>query len=330
MTSIGPDDQQGRLEEALVQYMQAEDRGQPLDRAEWLAKYPDLAAELKVFLDGEGAVKTVTKPPPTDNRFAIGSRIGEYELLDVIGIGGMSIVFRAKQVRGNFDVALKMLLTGPHASPGEVQRFVQEVELHARLDHAHIIPIFFVGEYEGLSYFTMKLVEPGSLKDHLDRFRLRREGPKAPRRKRWRPSLLRQRARRIARLMASVAEAVHHAHQYRLLHRDLKPGNILLHGKGHPYVADFGLVMRIDEQRGAAPLAGTPPYMAPEQAQGTVPLSTAADVYGLGAILYELLTGQAPFTGSSTTEVLEKVRTQEPTRPSELQPGVPRGWRPSA
>src|SRR5262249_28450768 len=129
-------------------------------------------------------------------------------------------------------------------------------------------------------------------------------------------------ADRIARLMARVAEAVHHAHQHNLLHRDLKPGNILLHGRDHPYVADFGLVMRIEDTGGTCPVEGTPPYMAPEQAAGTAPLSTAVDVYGLGAVLYELLTGRPPFTGDSTTEILEKVRAGKPVQPSQLEPAI--------
>src|SRR5262249_28121657 len=133
-----------------------------------------------------------------------------------------------------------------------------------------------------------------------------------------------QRAKRIARLMARVAEGVHYAHQHRLLHRDLKPANILLHGPDHPYVADFGLVMRVDEEGETGRVEGTPPYMAPEQARGVAALSKAVDIYGLGAVLYELLTGQPPFTGKSKREILEKVRTQQPVAPSVLQPRVPR------
>src|SRR5262249_16363593 len=196
-------------------------------------------------------------------------RIDNYELLELIGIGGMGIVWKAQRVvqdvegeKGNRgEVALKMILAGPDASAAEVQRFVREIELHSRLNHAHIVPIYHVGNHGGLHYFTMQLVEAGSLKSRLDTLRLLARCSRTGRRKSWSRGMIRKSAERIARLMARVAEAVHHAHQHRLLHRDLKPGNILLHGKDHPFVADFGLVMRIEEAGGTSPKEGTPPYM---------------------------------------------------------------------
>src|SRR5262249_5585553 len=133
----------------------------------------------------------------------------------------------------------------------------------------------------------------------------------------------RQRAKKLARLMAAVADAVHFAHRHRLLHRDLKPGNILIHGLSHPYVADFGLAMRIDAEHLERQIAGTAAYMAPEQADSARTLSTAVDVYGLGAILYDMLTGQPPFLGNSTTETLDQVRMRAPVPPRKLNPRAP-------
>jgi eukaryotic-like serine/threonine-protein kinase len=325
MSEIAADAREDRLEEAVFKYLQAVDRGEGPDREEWLKEYPDLRQELEEFFVDDRQLKTLAEPLCRDLPDLCGSRVGEYELEEVIGIGGMGIVFRARPVKGNFKIALKMLFGGTDTA--WVQRFVRETELHSRLNHAHIVPVYFVGEHEGLPYFTMKLAEAGTLKNHLDRFGLARRNPKivkgkGAKLKRWSRAMIRERAKRIARLMAHVAEAVHHAHQHSLLHRDLKPGNILIDGKEHPYVADFGLVMRIEEG-GTGGIEGTPPYMAPEQARGTGALSTAVDVYGLGAVLYELLTGRPPFTGASTTEILEGVRTQEPARPSRLRPGVP-------
>jgi WD40 repeat protein/tetratricopeptide (TPR) repeat protein len=217
----------------------------------------------------------------------------------------MGVVYRARQVSLNRIVALKMVLSGQHAAAGDVQRFRTEAEAVASLDHPGIVPIYEVGEYQGQHYFSMKFFEGGSLaeSDSVGQ---------------WREA---------ARLMVDVARAVHHAHERGILHRDLKPGNILLDDQGRPCVTDFGLAKRVEGAAGLTQtgvVMGTPSYMAPEQARGQKGLTVAADVYALGAILYQRLTGEAPFQAASPLDTLMQVVEREPPRPSQLEPGVPR------
>jgi WD40 repeat protein len=240
---------------------------------------------------------------------ACGQRFGDYELLQEVGRGGMGIVYRARQVSLNRIVALKMILAGTLASAAQVQRFRNEAEAAANLDHPHIVPIYEVGECEGRHYFSMKLIEGESLAASL---------------RTARPSG----TPRTARLLATVARAVHHAHQRGVLHRDLKPANILLDTEGEPYVTDFGLARRVEGDSNltqSGMIVGTPNYMAPEQAAGQgKQLSTAADIHALGAILYELLTGRPPFKAETPMDTLIQVMHAEPVAPRRLQPKLPR------
>jgi tetratricopeptide (TPR) repeat protein/tRNA A-37 threonylcarbamoyl transferase component Bud32 len=233
--------------------------------------------------------------------------VGDYELLSVLGQGGMGVVYKARQISLNRDVAVKMIRNAEFASEDQVRRFQNEAESVALFDHPGIVPIYEVGNHEDQRYFSMKLIEGEGLDKRL------KASPLKP--------------RVAAKLVAEVAEAIHHAHQRGLLHRDLKPANILIDVEGHPHVTDFGLSKRIENTSGltvSGAIMGTPAYMAPEQALGrNSQVTTASDVYGLGGILYAALTGRDPFDGDSVLETLEKVRQAAPETPSSINKQLP-------
>ena len=236
-------------------------------------------------------------------------RIPGYEVEAVLGRGGMGVVFRARHLPLNRVVALKMALAGAFAGPHERERFQREAEAVAGLRHPNIVQIHDVGESDGRPYFTMEYVEGGSLAQKL-------AGTPQP-------------ARQAAALLATLAEAVQAAHQGGIVHRDLKPANILLAADGTPKITDFGLARRLDSEAGptqsGTPL-GTPSYMAPEQALGKVrEIGPATDVYALGAILYELLTGRPPFKAETAAATIQQVLADDPVPPSRLNSKVPRG-----
>jgi serine/threonine-protein kinase len=253
-----------------------------------------------------------------------------YEILGELGRGGMGIVYKARQLSPPRLVALKMLSTGRKLSPAEVMRFRREAEGAGRLAHPAIVPVYETGEYDGLPFFSMRLLSGGSLGQRLGDFRLpfldRQTGRDAGG-KPWTAADIRGRQEKIAGLLATLARAVQHAHRHGVLHRDLKPGNILLDDQGHPYLTDFGLAKWLQADASLTPtgaVLGTAGYMAPEQASARKRLTGAVDVYGLGAILYELLTGRPPFEADTPLLTLVQVVDRPPEPPRKRNPLVDR------
>ncbi len=234
--------------------------------------------------------------------------LGDYELQEEIGRGGQGVVFRARQKSLNRIVALKVISLGQWASKAHLKRFRREAEAAASLDHPSIVPIYEVGERVGSCYFSMKFVEGGQ----LDQVTKREPMP----------------IRRAVELVVKVARTVHYAHEHGILHRDIKPGNILLDAKGEPHLTDFGLARLVESESSVTQtldVLGTPSYMAPEQAVGNNSAITGVtDVYGLGAVLYQLLTGQPPFAGGATYETIKLLLDTEPRPPRLLNPKIDR------
>src|SRR5438309_2720185 len=239
-----------------------------------------------------------------NNRTSI--EFGDYELLQEIGRGGQGVVYRARQKSLNRIVALKVIALGHWATEPHVKRFRREAEAAARLNHPGIVPIYEIGERDGACYFSMGLVEGGQLDAMLKR----------------EPMPIRS----AVELIVKLARTVQYAHEHNILHRDIKPGNILLDAKGEPHLTDFGLARLVEAEStvtGTLEVLGTPSYMAPEQAAGeTTKVSKATDVYGLGAVLYQLLTRQPPFAGGTTYDTIKLLLETEPKQPRQLNPKV--------
>jgi eukaryotic-like serine/threonine-protein kinase len=317
-----------RLDQAIALYLEAVDAGEPPDRVDFLARHPDLATELCSFFADEDRFKGTAssffpRDPHSGNRSSMptfdsgqlnreikaGTEFGDFELLEEIATGGMGVVFKARHKKLNRIVALKTIrLSAKKPGADAIQRFRIEAEAVARLDHPQIVPIYEMGEHGGCPFLSLKLISGGDLERHVPRLR---DNPRA-----------------IARLIRDVARAVHYAHLRGILHRDLKPSNILLDEHDVPHVTDFGLAKCVDNDSGLTQtglILGTPAYMAPEQVVGHhAEITTAADVYGLGAVLYKLLTGRPPFHADSVYETLRQVREQEPVSPGICGPRVDR------
>jgi tetratricopeptide (TPR) repeat protein len=247
-------------------------------------------------------------PAPHSETPAQGPTVAGYDILDVLGRGGMGVVYKARQVNLNRLVALKMVLAGAHAGPQHLARFAIEAEAVARLQHPNIVQIYEVGEHDGLPFFSLEYVDGVSLSQKIS------GKPQPP--------------REAAELVERLARAMAVAHERGIIHRDLKPANVLLTQDGMPKIADFGLAKRLEDDSAltrSGTLMGTPSYMSPEQARGDVnEIGPPTDLYSLGAILYELLTGRPPFAGTTIVETLTLVRNQEPVPPTRLQPKCPR------
>jgi tRNA A-37 threonylcarbamoyl transferase component Bud32 len=254
---------------------------------------------------------TIATPLPdpsasTDPSAGVIHEFGDYELMEEIARGGMGVVYKARQKSLDRLVALKMILAGRFASPAELQRFHNEAKAAAQVDHPQIVPIYQVGEHEGCPYLCMKLVQGGSLDQRMD-------GTPMP-------------SSEAVPLVESLARTIHYAHQHALIHRDLKPANVLRSADGSYLITDFGLAKLLKGPEGLTQtdqIMGTPSYMAPEQAWGrTREITPVADVYALGAILYEMLTGRAPFRAATMPETLDLVRSEQPAPPRLLNPTI--------
>jgi serine/threonine protein kinase len=279
-------------------------------------QHPDLADELRQLWAAAQMADALARPPKetatlpgeVNASFVEPPRtFGDFELVRELGRGGMGVVYEARQQSLNRTVALKMVLRGELASEADRARFRAEAEAAARLVHPNIVQVYEVGDVAGQPYFAMQYVPGRTLARRLA------EGPLSP--------------QEAARLIAAVARAVDHAHQNGVVHRDLKPANVLLAADGTPKITDFGLAKLLDAagsltQTGA--IIGTPSYMAPEQARAEKQLGPAADVYALGAILYECLTGRPPFQAATALDTLLLVQEQDAVPPRLLNPGVPR------
>jgi len=332
-----------RLDSVISAYLEAAERGEPSDPGYWIERYPDLATELEAFFNSETQFDRLVAPFRTRTPFVAPRptvpniagaaplrTIGGYEILSELGRGGMGVIYKARQLALNRLVAVKMIRSAEWATPDERMRFRVEAETVAALDHPNIVPIYEVGEVVSdetrLPFFSMKLIEGENLAQARERFR--RDWPS------------------VARLVGLVARAVGHAHHRGVLHRDLKPANVLLgvapaggtneelgRGSGFalggsvvtPHISDFGLARR-GHQRGATlpgAILGTPAYLAPELTRGTELATSASDVYSLGAILYELLTGGPPFQGATPFETMRLIVGGAVKAPRAADPAVP-------
>ncbi|WP_437201685.1 serine/threonine-protein kinase [Planctomicrobium sp. SH664] len=323
MDVTGDDDRLMAILDSLTERVRL---GEEISLERAIREYPEQEQELRelwgTVLFAENFANSTREAPasmippalpasPAGGRFA-SSLFDDYELVEELGRGGMGVVFRARQRSLNRWVAIKMLLLGEAASQANLQRFRSEAEAAARLDHPHIVTVYEVGSVQGLPFFTMPLIEGTTLARRIA------EGPLPD--------------REAARLMLPVCRAVAAAHAKGVLHRDLKPSNILVDESGRPFVSDFGLAKQfpLQAEHGkhspsiteTGAILGTPGYMAPEQAAGRGEVGTAADIYGLGAVLYACVTGRPPFQAANPVDALLLIREQDPPLPRLLNPGI--------
>jgi YD repeat-containing protein len=311
--AVGSTTSDPRFEEAVLSYLKAVDAGQVPSTADFLARYPGLEKELLGFLADQQHIAPLVMPlrqdtPAESAGLLSGQCFGDYEVLIELGRGGMGVVHHARHRATGRLVALKVLRDALLDSPQQRSRFRTEAEALTRLRHPNVVGLIEAGEQDGRPYFVMELVTGGSLDRRLA------GKPQPP--------------REAAEMVETLARAVAFAHEQGIVHRDLKPGNILLAEDGTLKLNDFGLARQLDadtRQTSTGAVLGTPRYMSPEQAEGRPErIGPATDVWALGVILYEMLTGRTPFTGSSYLETLEQIRTAEPEPPSRLQTDLPR------
>jgi hypothetical protein len=309
-------DREDPVLELLAEWEERRLAGEAVTPEELCPSDPSLQAELAARIARRQQMQVLFDSPPILASDAAGARptpvlpeVAGYEILEVLGHGGMGVVYKARQLGLNRLVALKMVLAGVNASPHELGRFRAEAEAVAQLTHPNIVQIFEIGEQNGCPYLALEYIAGGSLAAQLD------GTPVVP--------------RQAAQIVLALSRAMQHAHETGIVHRDLKPANVLLGADGVPKITDFGLAKRDSDhahaQTQTGTIMGSPSYMAPEQAAGrTSEIGPATDIYALGVILYELLTGRPPFKGSTLMETIEQVRENDPAPPRFLQPKIPR------
>ncbi len=258
---------------------------------------------LQIISTGGEVQTTVNRTEKTAESSKV---FGDYEIIEPIAEGGMGIVYKAIQKSLNRIVAIKMIKSGQLATASEVQRFKTEAAAAARLDHPNIVPIYEIGEQDGIYFYSMRYIDGQNLSMLIN---------KSP-----------MNQKRAAKILSAIARAIHYAHQHGVLHRDLKPTNVLIDKNGEPLLTDFGLAKLLEQQESftqSQAVFGSASYMSPEQALGkTAEISVSSDVYSLGAILYEMLTGRPPFIGRNFVETIKQVIDSEPVKPSEINPKV--------
>ena len=317
---LDPPQREQQLCDALQALLEQVEQGRTVHWEEVGSQHPDLVDELRELVGAAQLAQALGRPPsgsstefPVKSASSAPAGFADYEHLTEIGRGGMGVVYQAHQRSLNRDVALKMMVRGVFASPDDLRRFRTEAESAAKLTHPHIVSVYEVGEQAGLPYFSMQLIDGETLAERISR------NPLAP--------------REAAALLIPVCRAISYAHRSGVLHRDMKPSNILMDRSGHPYVSDFGLARIVEKAQGLQPLGlghtrsgailGTPGYMAPEQAVGDPSqIGPATDIYSLGAVLFAMLTGRPPFQCASPADAVIMALEHEPPPPRMLNPAI--------
>ena len=317
---LAPPQREQQLCDALQTLLEQVEQGRTVHWEEVRSQHPELVDELRELVGAAQLAQALGRPPsgsstefPVKSASSAPAGFADYEHLTEIGRGGMGVVYQAHQRSLNRDVALKMMVRGVFASPDDLRRFRTEAESAAKLTHPHIVSVYEVGEQAGLPYFSMQLIDGETLAERISR------NPLAP--------------REAAALLIPVCRAISYAHRSGVLHRDMKPSNILMDRSGHPYVSDFGLARIVEKAQGLQPLGlghtrsgailGTPGYMAPEQAVGDPSqIGPATDIYSLGAVLFAMLTGRPPFQCASPADAVIMALEHEPPPPRMLNPAI--------
>jgi eukaryotic-like serine/threonine-protein kinase len=304
------DRDQERVAEIVEQCMRSLEEGQAFSIDDLIQSHPELAEPLRHCLAGlqtlHDAVHGSRDTLPHHPALPVDGRLGDFVLGHLLGRGGMGIVYAARQLSLDRAVALKILPTNAFSHPKHIQRFLLEAKAAANLHHPNIVPVYAVGEESGIYYYAMQLIEGHTLDQHQ------------------RSAWCSDQWRLLLDAAASIANALQYAHDCGIIHRDVKPSNLLIDPSGHVWITDFGLVRRIQDNglTQSGELIGTANYMSPEQARGK-PVDERTDIYGLGITLYELLTGHQAFAEEPHRSVLSRIESEEPIKPRQINPSIP-------